>query len=204
MLPYGIPKPQCVKQNGRYFVHDIFKWVFLKEMFCILIQISLKFVLQGLITGSGNGLSLNRPQSPKPKNQNQGYKVFIIYASEAKSEQWILGLLCTSVGNQAGVSLTWWMNVWHLLLKQISTQNALQLHDQAYQLNALLSKPKFWPWQCTSIIWGRLYYQFIFHSNMGLDYKEISMSWIHVSQQRFSNLASDWLAAQLPANQKPC
>ena len=27
---------------------------------------------------------------------------------------------------------------------------------------------------------------------------------IHVSWQRLSNIASDWLAAQLPANQKPC
>ena len=27
---------------------------------------------------------------------------------------------------------------------------------------------------------------------------------IHVSQQWFSNLTSDWLAAQPPANQKPC
>ena len=27
---------------------------------------------------------------------------------------------------------------------------------------------------------------------------------IHVSKQTFSNLAFDWLAAQLPANQKPC
>ena len=35
---------------------------------------------------------------------------------------------------------------------------------------------------------------------LGIDYYEIK---IHVSQQRFSNMASDWLAAVLPADQKP-
>ena len=31
-------------QNGRHFAKDIFKWIFMNEMFCISIQILLKFV----------------------------------------------------------------------------------------------------------------------------------------------------------------
>ena len=34
-------------QNSRHFEDDIFKHIFLNEMFCILIQISLKFVPKG-------------------------------------------------------------------------------------------------------------------------------------------------------------
>ena len=36
-------------QNGRHFVHDIFRCIFVNEKFCILIKISLKFVPQGPI-----------------------------------------------------------------------------------------------------------------------------------------------------------
>ena len=36
-------------QNGRHFADDICKCIFMNEKFCILIQISLKFVPKGLI-----------------------------------------------------------------------------------------------------------------------------------------------------------
>ena len=36
-------------QNGRHFADDIFKCIFMNEKFCILIQISLKFVHKGRI-----------------------------------------------------------------------------------------------------------------------------------------------------------
>ena len=36
-------------QNGRHFPDDIFKCIFMNEKFCILIQISLKFVPRGPI-----------------------------------------------------------------------------------------------------------------------------------------------------------
>ena len=37
------------RQNGRYFPDDIFRRIFLNEIFCILMKISLKFVPQGPI-----------------------------------------------------------------------------------------------------------------------------------------------------------
>ena len=37
------------RRNGRHFVDDIFKWIFLNEIVWILIKISLKFVPQGPI-----------------------------------------------------------------------------------------------------------------------------------------------------------
>ena len=36
-------------QNGRHFVEDIFRYIFMNEMFCILIKISLKFIPKGQI-----------------------------------------------------------------------------------------------------------------------------------------------------------
>ena len=36
-------------QNGRHFTDDVLKCIFMNEMFCILIRISLKFVPKGLI-----------------------------------------------------------------------------------------------------------------------------------------------------------
>ena len=36
-------------QNGCHFADDIFKCIFMNEMLCILIQISLKFVPKGRI-----------------------------------------------------------------------------------------------------------------------------------------------------------
>ena len=36
-------------QNGHHFADDIFRCVFMNEKFCILIQISLKFVPEGPI-----------------------------------------------------------------------------------------------------------------------------------------------------------
>ena len=36
-------------QNGRHFGDDIFRCIFVNEKFCILIKISLKFVLKGPI-----------------------------------------------------------------------------------------------------------------------------------------------------------
>ena len=38
-------------QNGRHFADDNFKCIFRNERFCILIQISLKFVHKGLHEG---------------------------------------------------------------------------------------------------------------------------------------------------------
>ena len=35
------------RQNGRHFPDDIFKYIFMNEKFCVLIQISLKFVPKG-------------------------------------------------------------------------------------------------------------------------------------------------------------
>ena len=39
-------------QNGRHFADDIFRRIFVNEIFCILIKISLKFVTKGLIDNS--------------------------------------------------------------------------------------------------------------------------------------------------------
>ena len=56
-------------QNGRHFPDDIFKCVFMNEKFCILIQISLKFVTKDPIKnipayiGSDNGLGQIRQQA---------------------------------------------------------------------------------------------------------------------------------------------
>ena len=36
-------------QNGRHFADDIFKCILMNEKFCILIQISQKFIPKGLI-----------------------------------------------------------------------------------------------------------------------------------------------------------
>ena len=36
-------------QNGRYFADDVFRCIFVNKKFCILIKISLKFVLKGPI-----------------------------------------------------------------------------------------------------------------------------------------------------------
>ena len=49
-------------QNGCHFADDIFKCIFMNEKFCILIQLSLKFISKGPIdnkscVGSGNGLA---------------------------------------------------------------------------------------------------------------------------------------------------
>ena len=38
-------------QNCRHFAHDISKCIFMKEKFCILIRISLKFVLKVIQNG---------------------------------------------------------------------------------------------------------------------------------------------------------
>ena len=43
------PPPPPPGQNGRYFADDIFRWVFMNEMFCILIKISLKSVPKSLV-----------------------------------------------------------------------------------------------------------------------------------------------------------
>ena len=37
------------EQNGRHFADNVSKFIFLNEKFCILIQISLKFVAKGSI-----------------------------------------------------------------------------------------------------------------------------------------------------------
>ena len=39
-------------QDGRHFADDSFKLIFVNEMFCILIKISLKFILKGPIYNS--------------------------------------------------------------------------------------------------------------------------------------------------------
>ena len=39
-------------QNGRYFADDIFRCILANEKFCILIEISLKFVPNGPIDNS--------------------------------------------------------------------------------------------------------------------------------------------------------
>ena len=43
------PPPPPTQKNGLYFTDDIFKYIFMDEMFCILIQISLAFVPNGPI-----------------------------------------------------------------------------------------------------------------------------------------------------------
>ena len=70
MSPYGITRPQWVNssppgQNGRHFAGNIFRCIFVNEKFCILIQISLKFVpkWQYVSIGLGNGLAPNRRQA---------------------------------------------------------------------------------------------------------------------------------------------
>ena len=55
------------RQNGSHYGDDILKWIFLYETYHIVIQISLKFVPKGPITGNnnqfislGNSLVLNK------------------------------------------------------------------------------------------------------------------------------------------------
>ena len=36
-------------QNGRHFTDDIFEYIFMNDKFCILIEVSVKFVLEGHI-----------------------------------------------------------------------------------------------------------------------------------------------------------
>ena len=50
------------KQNGYYFADSIFKRILLNDNFCILIQISRKYIPTGPVTsiGSNNGLAPNR------------------------------------------------------------------------------------------------------------------------------------------------
>ena len=43
------PPPPPPGQNGRHFADDVFKYILLNKKFCILIQISLKFVHKGPI-----------------------------------------------------------------------------------------------------------------------------------------------------------
>ena len=51
-------------QNGLHFADDIFECIFMNDRFCILIQISPKFVPKGLVDNiSGNGLAQNRWQA---------------------------------------------------------------------------------------------------------------------------------------------
>ena len=55
-------------QNGRHFADDIFRCIFVKEKFCIMIKISLKFVPKGpvgnnLSNGLDNGLAPNMRQA---------------------------------------------------------------------------------------------------------------------------------------------
>ena len=55
-------------QNGRHFAHKVLRCIFVNEKFCILIEISLKFVPKGPIDnnpalGLDNGLALNRPKA---------------------------------------------------------------------------------------------------------------------------------------------
>ena len=57
-----------LRQNGCYFADYIFRVIFLNENWCILIQMSLKFVPKGSVDnkpafGSGNGLSPVRCQA---------------------------------------------------------------------------------------------------------------------------------------------
>ena len=54
LSPYGVTRPQWVNssppgQNGRHFTDYIFRCIFVNEKFCMLIQISLKFVPKGPI-----------------------------------------------------------------------------------------------------------------------------------------------------------
>ena len=44
-----LPLDKMAGQNGRHFADDIFRCVPLNKKYCILIKISLKFVLKGLI-----------------------------------------------------------------------------------------------------------------------------------------------------------
>ena len=60
-------------QNARYFTDYIFKCIFMFERFCILIEISLKFVPKGPINNKsalvwGNGLVPARQQAITPNN----------------------------------------------------------------------------------------------------------------------------------------
>ena len=45
--PVGPNNSSPPGQNGRHFTKDIFICIFVNEMFCILIKISLKFVPKG-------------------------------------------------------------------------------------------------------------------------------------------------------------
>ena len=45
----GTLTPSSPEQNGRHFADDIFRWIFVNEIFCILIKISLKFVPKDMI-----------------------------------------------------------------------------------------------------------------------------------------------------------
>ena len=52
-MPQGMPLYHVAIQgpeyNGPYFVHIIFEFIFLNEMYCILIEISLNFIHNGSV-----------------------------------------------------------------------------------------------------------------------------------------------------------
>ena len=65
--------------TGWHFVQNIFKYIFFKDNFCILIPISLKFIFswdfnwQELRIGSGNGLAQNRWKAITWTSGNQNF-----------------------------------------------------------------------------------------------------------------------------------
>ena len=85
-LPFNTLRP---RQNGTHFADNIFKCISLNEKFCILIQISLKFVHKCLIDiniGSGNGLVPNKWQAITWSNADPFH--WRIYLALVKLSAW--------------------------------------------------------------------------------------------------------------------
>ena len=63
LSPYGVTRPQWVNssppgQNSRHFTDNIFRYISVNENFCILVEISLKFVPKGPINNKTTLVSL--------------------------------------------------------------------------------------------------------------------------------------------------
>ena len=118
-----------------------------------------------------------------------------------------------------------WTNAGILLIGpsgKILSENLIEIHTFSFtKMHFKMPSGKWWscclglnvltlPWraieffmQTRSILNNKSADVLVPWVTWGLDYKEKSIPKIHMREQEFSNMASDWLAAVLPANQKP-
>ena len=116
------------RQNGRHFTDDIFKCIFLNENVWIPIEISLKFVLKGLINNIAVLVQIMAWCRPGDKPlSNQWWLVYWrIYVSLGLNElkDWSIFKLSSS----ESYILFWWLSSRLQYLKYLSTGDTAVLH----------------------------------------------------------------------------